>query len=183
MWPEHITGGWVPGSPFHTEMSRSLLQQKPTAPGCGNGIGPKVWKGKWGLCQKHQEPPRSSAKSDLESEEQVGSKFTLCSHQERTGHHPSCSEPPPRPPLSRSLPLSSCAHRPFPRPAPRLARATPSASRAKGSFQTYLQISTSGCQSHTKSRNIYCGMRTKAGVLLPSRTTFHCPPRARSPGV
>lgn len=89
----------------------------------------------------------------------------------------------PRTPLSRSLPLPSCAQRPFPRSATGLARATPSASGAKGSFQKYLQISTSGCQCHTKSGNIYRGMRTKAGVLPPFRTTFHGPPRARFPGV
>lgn len=96
---------------------------------------------------------------------------------------PARKPPPTPPPLSRSLPLSSRAHRPPPRPATGVARATPSASGAKGSFQKYLQISTSGCHSHAKSRDIYRGMRTKAGVLSPSRTTFHCPPRARSLGA
>lgn len=164
--------------PFQTEMLKSLPQQKPTALGCGNRTGLKVWKGKCGLCGKHKAPPRSLAKSELESKNR--GERVHCATRKGPAHQPSHSEPPLA--ASCRVPPSQLCSPAFPRPVLPHSRSYHSASWTKGSFQEYLQIRACGCQSRTKSRNIYHGMRTEARVVGPPRTTFPLSTQCQIPG-
>lgn len=114
--PEHIAGrGARP--PFQTEMLMSLLQQQPMLLGCGNTAGRKVWKGERGLYQKPKAPPRSLAKSDLESESRWGAGSPCAASRKGLAHHPSCSGLL-GPPLPRSRPSQLRSPSAFPKACP-----------------------------------------------------------------
>lgn len=134
------------GRPFCTRRLQSRA--------VGTGLGSRFWKGKCRLCQEHKAPPRSLAKNDLASEEQVGIEFPLCGHQKPW-------------PLPRSLSLPGCAHpSTFPKTSPARQELPQVPLRQRALSQSiYRLISTGGRWSHPKSRNIYCGrgMRQRLG--------------------
>ena len=130
---------------------------------------------------EHTASPRSLARPELEWDEQVGSGFALCTVQERPQTAlPAGASSSPLPGVTHCLPSSTHLQ-----PLLRLAGHTVSKRfrQVPPGKRAFPKVFTNWHRRMPISQQIqdcFCGMRTKAGLLSPSRTTFPCP-RAPDP--